>query len=187
MWKHRASLWTTRKYDNQIAPSSVSWANGGFGGRDEVCGKQKHDCKRYQPITSLSADAVQSPFIEGEELALFCVWMNVNARSVCEEYAVMGSLHMACVLVWGVSYGRGGRKRDVSNRGLQLVDGSFVLVCAIVCLHGFDLDVEFSWLVLIFWVTGWIEGVLFGMWTESLRKTVHIQKKDKRGGMKICL
>lgn len=72
--------------------------------------------------------------------------------------------------VWGVSYGRGGWERDVSNGGLQLVDGGFVLVCAIVCLHGFDLDVEFSWLVLIFWVTGWIKGVLFGMWSESLRK-----------------
>lgn len=88
-----------------------------------------------------------------------------------------GSLHSVCVLVWCVSYGRGGREGDVSNRGLQLVDGGFVLVCAVVGLHGFDLNVEFSWLILIFWVTGWIKGVLFGMWSESLRKMVHTHKK----------
>lgn len=40
------------------------------------CGKQKHDCKWYQPITSLFAEGVQSPFIEGDQLALFCAWMN---------------------------------------------------------------------------------------------------------------
>lgn len=89
--------------------------------------------------------------------------MNVSERSVYEEYMVMGSLHKVCVIVWCVSYGRGGREGDVSNRGLQLIDGGFLLVCAVVGLHGFDLDVEFPWLILIFWVTGWIKGVLFGM------------------------
>lgn len=52
---------------------------------------------------------------------------------------------------------------DVSDGGLQLIDGGSVLMRAVVRLNGFDLYVELPGFFFILRVAGRVERILFGM------------------------
>lgn len=84
-----------------------------------------------------------------------------------KKYVATWTSTWSVLLRW--SYSGGGRERDVSDRGLQLIYGGLLLVGAVVGLHRFDLDVKLSRLVLIIRAAGRIKGVLFGMWSEAIK------------------
>lgn len=73
------------------------------------------------------------------------------------------------------------RQDDVSNGGLELIDVGLVLMNAVVWLNGLDLHVELPGFVFILRVAGRVEGILFGMWAEKLRRIMATTSDQKHG------
>lgn len=70
---------------------------------------------------------------------------------------------------------------DISDGGFELVNIGSILMSTIIGLNGFDLHVELSGLVFILWIAGRIEGIVFGMWADTLRKITNIKWMMRRG------
>lgn len=69
---------------------------------------------------------------------------------------------------------------DISDGGFELVDIGSILMSTIIGLNRFDLHVELPGLVFVLWIAGRIEGIVFGMWADTLRK-INIKWMMRRG------